>query len=100
MTRQIIQSLQKTDYIVIPAAQLEKFLDEVDIIEEVNTFMSDFLRIVAFDGHLLVQELSPKEEVIIREMHSMEAARTFIAKRMDIYEKMWDGCGCKVNYYA
>ncbi len=100
MTDRIVESLKKTDYVIIPITRLENFLAEVDIVEEVNTYISDFLRIVSFRGHLLVQELSPKEEVIIRKVHSLEAAHTFIAQRMDIYEKMWDGCGCKVNYYA
>lgn len=84
---------------IIPSNELQRFLDEVEILDETNTYMSDFLRIVKYDAYLLVQELSPKDEVIIRPMTSMASARDFIAERMDIYEKMWDGCGCKVKYY-
>ncbi len=84
---------------IIPSNELQRFLDEVEILDETNTHMSDFLRIVKYDAYLLVQELSPKDEVIIRPMTSMASARDFIAERMDIYEKMWDGCGCKVKYY-
>ena len=98
-TRQIIRDLQNRPYVIIPSNELQRFLDEVEILDETDTCMSDFLRIVAYDGHVLVQELSPKDEVIIRPMNSIESARKFIAGRMDIYEKMWDGCGCRVNYY-
>jgi len=28
-----------------------------------------------------------------------ETAAKFVEERLDIYEKMWDGCGCKVKYY-
>ena len=97
--KQIIRDLKNRPYVIIPSNELQRFLDEVEILDETNTHMSDFLRIVKYDAYLLVQELSPKDEVIIRPMTSMASARDFIAERMDIYEKMWDGCGCKVKYY-
>jgi len=99
MTKQIIKSLKKTDIAIIPFSDLDKFLSEMNVLEEVDTYMNDYLRIVTVDDHVLVQELSSKKEVIIRRMISLDAARNFITQRMEIYDKMWDGCGCKINYY-
>ncbi len=28
----------------------------------------------------------------------VEAAQEFVAARLETYERMWDGCGCKVDY--
>ena len=37
--------------------------------------------------------------------HELEQLRTdrkarFVAERMDQYERMWDGCGCRIDYYS
>jgi len=46
----------------------------------------------------LVQEKSNKDEFVIRLINSKKDADKFIAKRMETYDKMWDGRGCKVKY--
>ncbi len=30
----------------------------------------------------------------------LEAARRFVEDRMETYERMWDGCGCRIDYHA
>ena len=48
---------------------------------------------------LIIQEKSTKDELLIRSVQLKEEAEKFITERLEIYEKMWDGCGCKVEYY-
>ncbi|MFQ5536331.1 MAG: hypothetical protein ACE5GJ_02655 [Gemmatimonadota bacterium] len=50
------------------------------------------------DGYLAVEEPSRTERVV-RRLSNREAVRAFVDNRLDTYERMWDGCGCKVDYY-
>jgi hypothetical protein len=46
----------------------------------------------------MVQEETPDRVVLTRRMATREAAEAFVNDRLEIYERMWDGCGCKINY--
>lgn len=50
------------------------------------------------DGLVAVEEPSPKERVV-RRLADDAAARAFVEDRLETYERMWDGCGCRVEYY-
>lgn len=36
---------------------------------------------------------------VLRRLADQAAVRAFVRDRLDTYERMWDGCGCKVEYY-
>ena len=57
------------------------------------------IRILKYDNSIVIQELSDKNEVVLRLAGSIESAVLFVQKRMETYDKMWDGCGCKIYYY-
>jgi hypothetical protein len=57
------------------------------------------IRILSVDGTILIQEETPDREVLARAMATREDANTFVNKRLEIYERMWDGCGCKIDYF-
>ena len=66
---------------------------------EKDTFISDKIRLLKIDNELIIQEKTTKDELLIRSVKSKDEAEKLISERIEIYEKMWDGCGCKVNYY-
>ena len=35
---------------------------------------------------------------VLRRLADREAARRFVARRLEQYERMWDGCGCRIDY--
>lgn len=37
---------------------------------------------------------------VARFLGGPDAADAFVQKRMEEYERMWDGCGVKVDYYG
>ena len=49
-------------------------------------------------GLAVVEEPSPTERAM-RPIASVEAAHQLLADRLATYDRMWDGCGCKVDYY-
>jgi hypothetical protein len=68
------------------------------IIEE-NTHISDKIRLLKFKDELILQEKTTKDEFLIRKIKTQKEAEDFIKQRLEIYNRMWDGCGCRVNYY-
>jgi hypothetical protein len=50
-------------------------------------------------GLVVVMEEPRPEERVLRPMPSVESAEEFVAERMKTYDRMWDGCGCRIDYY-
>lgn len=74
-------------------------LKDAEILREENTYLSDHIRLLKYNDILFIQEITFKKEVLLRKMDSMKDADSFIQERLDYYERKWDGCGCKIDYY-
>ncbi len=95
----ILDKVKKKDYSVISKEELNYFLSNSEIIIERDTLISDKIRLLKYRNEFLIQEKSNKDELIIRIMKSKKEGEDFINNRMEFYDKMWGGCGCKVDYY-
>ena len=95
----IISSAIKNKYVIISEFELNYLLSVSKLIIEENTYISDKIRLLKFNDDLIVQEKTMKDEFLIRVMHTEAEARELINHRFEIYNRMWDGCGCKVDYY-
>lgn len=96
----------KKDYTVEPGrplivseAELKQLLSRSQLLAEYDTLISGFIYFYRLPNHYLVQETSSKGEIIVRGFQNREIAQQFIEARMRVYENMWDGCGCKIDYY-
>lgn len=95
----IVQNLNENKKVYLPVPELNKVLSFSEIKYEKNTLISDYIRIVKIEGKIVVQEKTDKNEIALHLFNNEEEAEKFVNERLDIYEKMWDGCGCKVKYY-
>lgn len=95
----LINHLAYKKWILLSVKQLSDILEQVELIEERDTLISDFIRILKYKNYFFVQEMTKKKEMIIRMVGDFDKAKDFVEERMKIYDQMWDGCGCKVNYY-
>ena len=95
----ILKKVKSARFVAIPEDELNDLLSIAKVIEEKDTHISDKIRLLKLNGELLVQEKSNKNEYILRLMKNKKEAEQFINERMEIYDRMWDGCGCKVDYY-
>jgi hypothetical protein len=95
----ILITSKKKDYLIIQEEDLKVLLSQSKIILEKDTHISDKIRLLKINGELIIQEKSNKDELIIRIMKTKKEAEEFIKQRLEIYDRMWDGCGCKVEYY-
>jgi hypothetical protein len=95
----IISSAKEKKYLIISEPELNELLSQSNITIEENTYISDKIRLLQFEDELIIQEKTTKNEYLIRVMKTKKEAEELIKQRLEIYEKMWDGCGCKVEYY-
>jgi hypothetical protein len=45
-------------------------------------------------------EAPSRDARVARLLGGAAEARAFVQRRMEEYERMWDGCGVKVEYYG
>lgn len=95
----IISSVKKKKYLMISEAELKELLSLSKLVIEENTYISDKIRLLECNHELLLQEKTTKDEYLIREMKTKKEAEEFIKQRLEIYNRMWDGCGCRIDYY-
>jgi len=96
---EIFNKALDSNYLIIEEDELKSVLDNSEILRVEDTYLSDFIRVIKYDGKLFVQETTFKKEILVRKMDSMKDVDFFVQERLDFYERKWDGCGCKIDYY-
>jgi hypothetical protein len=97
--KEIFNKVVNSKYLIIEEDQLKPLLNNSEVIRVEDTHLSDFIRLLKFEENLFVQETTSKNEILIRKVNSMKDADLFIQERLEFYERKWDGCGCKIDYY-
>jgi hypothetical protein len=97
--KEIFNKALNSNFVIIEEDDLKSILEKSEIIREEDTHLSDFIRVLKYEDKLFAQETTFKKEILIRKMDSMKDADLFVQDRLDYYERKWDGCGCKIDYY-
>jgi len=84
--------------LLFPLEKLDELLDLVEVVEDQDTFLSDRIRIMRWNGQFLVQELNWEKQCVLHRLNNLEEAQVKLRQRLETYERMWDGCGCKVDH--
>jgi len=95
----LASQLGKQAIIALDGEILPELLEAAKIIRADDTCVAGWIRILGIEGYFVVQEQTPEGEVLIRRLNSREAAEQFVELRLSSYERMWDGCGCKIDYH-
>lgn len=82
----------------VDAATWAAILLRAGVLREEDTTLSGPIRVLALDGGLWVQEQAPDGRRLLRRFDDRAAADAFVDRRLEIYDRMWDGCGCKIDY--
>jgi hypothetical protein len=85
--------------VTLESAEWRQLEDSFDAVERHDTFIAGDLVIARSDGVLVAVEAPTPDKRVIRRLADEGEARAFVRERLDTYERMWDGCGCKVDYY-
>ena len=94
----LLEKLGEASRLDLSPDELAGLLKEAELVHQEDTCISGMIRILRLRNTVLVQEETPEREIVIRIRPTVEAAEEFVAGRLEIYERMWDGCGCKVDY--
>jgi len=94
-----IMQIENFAYVIISEEQFEKLKKSSKLIYEENTLISDFIRIFQKNEFYIFQEKTPKGDILIRKFNNESEAKHLLNNRLDIYEKMWNGCGCRIDYF-
>jgi hypothetical protein len=97
--RDIVERLARRTPVMIDTTHLAALLAAAEIIAATDTCVAGLIRILAVDSLIVVQEQTPDGEVLLRRFRSREAAQTFFDDRIAAYDRMWDGCGCTIDYH-
>ncbi len=97
--KEIFNKALGINYLIIEEPDLKTVLDNSELIRIEDTILSDSIRVLKYYEQLFIQETTFKKEILIRKMDTMKDVDFFVKERLDFYERKWDGCGCKIDYY-
>ena len=98
--KEIFYKAANSKYLTIEENHLKSVLDNSEVLRVEDTHLSDLIRLLKYSDNLFVQETTSNNEIIIRKVNSIKDADAFIEDRLAFYERKWDGCGCKIDYYG
>ena len=86
--------------VVLRPEELTDLIAAAELLREEETHVAGRIRILRVDDRILVQEQVPEtQDLLVRGLPSRQAADRFVEDRLADYERMWDGCGCKIDYF-
>lgn len=101
VTAQQLNDLLRTKHIVVlPDTEWTALADGFDEVERHDTKVAGDLQIIQTGSGLAAVEQPSAAERVVRVLGGVDEVRQFVRERLSIYERMWDGCGCKVDYYG
>jgi hypothetical protein len=93
-----LEALRGRKVLEIAGDELEALLAAATLVREVDTGMCREIRVLRLEGRVLVQEHSKRGRILLRGFDDLDAADEFVRSRLQTYERMWDGCGCRIDY--
>lgn len=69
-------------------------------IERHDTGFAGALVLLQSEEGLAALEQPSAERWVVRRLGDRSEADRFVQDRLAQYERMWDGCGCRIDYYA
>ena len=99
-TQEINEKLEKGEILTLQLEKWDEIKADYQLIEEHDTHFAGMLLLVQSDMGLVAveQPVAQDDKRMLRFIQTQEEATAFIKDRLDLYDRMWDGCGCKVDY--
>jgi hypothetical protein len=99
-TSKLVGPLPVEQVVVIDSAEWAQLESEFEVLETHSTFVAGDLLIVHIRSVMAaVEQPSPKKRTV-RYLANREQDHQFVGRRLREYERMWDGRGCRINYFS
>jgi hypothetical protein len=92
--------LTEEGIVALPAAEWSELADQFEEVERHATGVAGDLIILRVGAALAAVEQPKPDQRVVRRLADASEARRFVQERLEQYERMWDGCGCKIDYYG
>jgi hypothetical protein len=96
---ELIEGMVEGEVCSLASDDLAELLEVAETLRAEDTRLSGWIRILSLDGRVVVQEETPDGELLLRTLGSRTSAERFVQRRLADYERMWDGCGCRIDYH-
>ncbi len=93
------QKLASGGTVPLSAGDWKEIAGEFEEVERHNTQLAGDLVIVRVEKELVAVEEPSRDARVARVLGGPSEGRAFVKKRLEEYERMWDGCGVKVDYH-
>jgi hypothetical protein len=97
---ELIERIGRQAVVSLDREELPKLLEGAETIRADDTCLAGWIRVLSIGGQVVVQEQAPDGEVLLRRLTSREDAERFVDRRLSDYERMWEGCGCRIDYHG
>ena len=97
---ELVERLSTQPIVPLEVAEWEEIADQFEVTERHPTFIAGELLIVRVDSRYAAVEQPANDKRVVRRLDTLDEVRRFVTGRLEDYERMWDGCGCKINYYS
>jgi hypothetical protein len=84
----------------LSASEWEEISTHFPEVERHNTQLAGDLLIVRMGEEMIAVESPSREARVARLLGGGDAVQAFVDRRMEEYERMWDGCGVRVDYHG
>jgi hypothetical protein len=95
----VIERLEAGGVVEIDRDELDRLLARAATVRDDDTRLSGSIRVLVLGDVVVLQEETPRGVLLVRRLATVEDADRLVDDRLATYERMWDGCGCKVDYY-
>jgi len=100
MTKELlIQQLREKRIVALDASAWTVLADQFTTLESHDTCLAGELCIISTAAGPAAVEQPKPDRRVVRLLRDEAEVRRFVQGRMNTYDRMWDGCGCKVDYY-
>lgn len=94
----MVSRLREERILDLAPEELTELLESSVVLSENDTRMCGPIRILDLDRTIAVQEQAREGRLLLRGMPAVEEARRFVDERLEAYQRLWDGSGCKIDY--
>lgn len=98
--RGLRRRLERDGVVVLPADVWAALAPAFPEVARHPTGIAGDLVIVRVEDALAAVEQPAHDERVVRYLGSQVEAEAFVEQRLAEYERMWEGCGCRIDYFA
>ena len=91
MAPDLIERLAESTVVDLSDVELDVLLGGGEVVRQAETGLAGAIRVLVWEGRVLVQEQTPGGERLVRELASRDDADRFVDERLAAYDRMWDG---------